>query len=50
MSPHSVVRRSSDGRVSHLVLARTEQDDDGNWKRRKNIKDDNGTEDLDDKK
>ena len=31
MSPHSVVRRSSDGRVTHLVMARTEQDDDGNW-------------------
>ena len=31
MSPHSVVRRSSDGRVTHLVMARTGQDDDGNW-------------------
>ena len=28
----------------------SQEDDDGNWKRRKNIKNDNGTEDLDDKK
>ena len=28
----------------------SQEDDDGNWKRRKNIKDDNGAEDLEDKK
>ena len=30
MSPHKVVQRP-DGRISHLVLARNEQDDEGNW-------------------
>ena len=30
MSPNKVVQRP-DGRISHLVLARNEQDDEGNW-------------------
>lgn len=31
MSPLEVVRRPGDGRISHLVLARNEQADDGMW-------------------
>ena len=30
MSPHGVVL-GSDGRITHLELARSEQDDQGNW-------------------
>ena len=31
MSPLEVIVNPATGRISHLVLARTEQDDDGNW-------------------
>lgn len=31
MSPHKLIRDASTGKITHLVLCRTEQDDDGSW-------------------
>jgi dihydropyrimidine dehydrogenase (NADP+) len=31
MSPQAVETRKDNGRISHIILARNEQDDDGNW-------------------